>query len=100
MQRKLEDPNTGELIWQHLVPVSPGLATVLTTMVRYHFKDRYQSAKKRSKQQVFTGTSLQYPKTQQDTTVESSNSSYTAATNSDIWTEQRLNFPVNHQSPQ
>lgn len=39
-----EDLNTGELIWQHLTPVSPGLKHILTRMVRYHFKDRYQSA--------------------------------------------------------
>ncbi|MEQ8753748.1 MAG: serine/threonine protein kinase [Coleofasciculus sp. G1-WW12-02] len=39
-----EDLNTGELIWQHLAPVSPGLKNILTRMVRYHFKDRYQSA--------------------------------------------------------
>ncbi len=39
-----EDLVTGEILWQHLVPVSPGLADVLTKMVRYHFKDRYQTA--------------------------------------------------------
>ncbi|MFE1744799.1 protein kinase [Coleofasciculus sp. H7-2] len=39
-----EDPQTGEILWQHLVAVSPGLAGVLTKMTRYHFKDRYQSA--------------------------------------------------------
>ncbi|BAZ07905.1 serine/threonine protein kinase [Calothrix sp. NIES-3974] len=39
-----EDPNTGEFIWQHLVPISPQLAEVLRKMVRYHFKDRYQNA--------------------------------------------------------
>lgn len=39
-----EDLNTGELIWQHLAPVSSGLKHILTRMVRYHFKDRYQSA--------------------------------------------------------
>jgi len=39
-----EDQNTGELLWQHLVPVNPELAAVLNKMVRYHFKDRYQSA--------------------------------------------------------
>ncbi|MDF5730285.1 MAG: serine/threonine protein kinase [Rhizonema sp. PD38] len=38
-----EDPQTGEILWQHLVPVSKELATVLTKMVHYHFKDRYQS---------------------------------------------------------
>ena len=39
-----EDLSTGEILWEHLVPVSRGLANVLTRMVRYHFKDRYQSA--------------------------------------------------------
>ncbi|MBD2345551.1 serine/threonine protein kinase [Anabaena subtropica] len=39
-----EDPQTGELIWRHLVNVSDGLAVVLNKMVRYHFKDRYQTA--------------------------------------------------------
>ena len=39
-----EDDETGELIWQHLAQVSPGVAAILTKMVRYHFKDRYQSA--------------------------------------------------------
>jgi serine/threonine-protein kinase len=39
-----EDPDTGEIKWQHLAPVDPQLAAVLTKMVRYHFKDRYQSA--------------------------------------------------------
>lgn len=40
-----EDPHTGELIWDHLVPVSLELAEVLNKMVRYHFKERYQSAR-------------------------------------------------------
>ncbi|WP_341524777.1 serine/threonine protein kinase [Nostoc sp. UHCC 0302] len=39
-----EDPETGEILWQHLVTVNPRLASVLTKMVRYHFKDRYQNA--------------------------------------------------------
>ncbi|MBW4563506.1 MAG: protein kinase [Mojavia pulchra JT2-VF2] len=39
-----EDPNTGEIIWQHLASVNSRLAEVLSKMVRYHFKDRYQSA--------------------------------------------------------
>ncbi|MBW4476467.1 MAG: protein kinase [Tolypothrix brevis GSE-NOS-MK-07-07A] len=38
-----EDPDTGEIVWQHLAPVSPELAAVLSKMVRYHFKDRYNS---------------------------------------------------------
>jgi eukaryotic-like serine/threonine-protein kinase len=38
-----DDPDTGEILWQHLVPVTPGLAAVLEKMTRYHFKDRYQT---------------------------------------------------------
>ncbi|MGQ4647160.1 protein kinase domain-containing protein [Lyngbya aestuarii] len=40
-----EDLSTGEILWEHLVvPVSRSFGSVLTRMVRYHFKDRYQSA--------------------------------------------------------
>jgi serine/threonine-protein kinase len=39
-----EDDETGELFWQRQAEVSSGVATILTKMVRYHFKDRYQSA--------------------------------------------------------
>lgn len=39
-----EDLSTGEILWQHLVTVSRGMAKILSKMVRYHFKDRYQSA--------------------------------------------------------
>ncbi|NEP32917.1 protein kinase [Moorena sp. SIO3B2] len=39
-----EDLKTGEVNWQSLVSVSLGLANVLTKMVRYQVKDRYQSA--------------------------------------------------------
>lgn len=42
-QELQDDPNTGEILWQHLAVVSPGLAAVLTKMTRYHFKDRYQT---------------------------------------------------------
>ncbi len=40
----LEDPETGELLWQHHASVSDFLATIVNKMVRYHFKERYQSA--------------------------------------------------------
>lgn len=39
-----EDAKTGEIIWQHQAQVSEALAAILTKMVRYHFKDRYESA--------------------------------------------------------
>ncbi|MEC4813299.1 MAG: serine/threonine protein kinase [Scytonema sp. PMC 1069.18] len=39
-----EDPYTGEILWQHLVRINEDVAAVLNKMVRYHFKDRYQSA--------------------------------------------------------
>ena len=39
-----EDPRTGELRWRDRVSVSPELADVLDTMVRYDFRQRYQTA--------------------------------------------------------
>ncbi|MCX7596880.1 MAG: WG repeat-containing protein [Fischerella sp.] len=43
-QQLLLDNTTGELIWRNYVQVSDKLANILTTMVRYHFSQRYQSA--------------------------------------------------------
>lgn len=39
-----EDPQTGELIWHHWAKLSQPLSEILSKMVCYHFKDRYQSA--------------------------------------------------------
>jgi CHASE2 domain-containing sensor protein len=39
------DPDTSELVWQGNAEVSLGLSFVLDNMVRYHFSQRYQSAK-------------------------------------------------------
>ncbi|HIK05986.1 MAG TPA: serine/threonine protein kinase [Trichormus sp. M33_DOE_039] len=39
-----EDIQTAEIVWQHLVQVSPALADVLDRMVRYDFRQRYPSA--------------------------------------------------------
>ena len=39
-----DDPDTGEISWQHLIPVNSALVAILTKMVRYHFKERYQTA--------------------------------------------------------
>ena len=39
-----EDPDTGEMLWQHHAQVSAGLADILNKMVLYHYRDRYQSA--------------------------------------------------------
>ena len=38
-----DDPNTGEILWEHLREVDPGFAEVLNQMTRYHFKERYQN---------------------------------------------------------
>ncbi|MEQ8466326.1 protein kinase domain-containing protein [Coleofasciculus sp. E1-EBD-02] len=40
----VEDPETGEIIWQQYAQVSQGLAIIMTKMVRHYFKYRYQSA--------------------------------------------------------
>lgn len=38
------DSQTGEILWQRLNPsVKPAFAEILDCMVRYHFKDRYQT---------------------------------------------------------
>ncbi len=39
-----EDLETGELLWQEKAHVSDALGLIITKMVRYHFKDRYESA--------------------------------------------------------
>lgn len=39
-----EDPTTGEMLWQHRVQISDGFASVLNKMVRYDYRERYQSA--------------------------------------------------------
>ncbi|GAB4205384.1 MAG: hypothetical protein Fur006_61420 [Coleofasciculaceae cyanobacterium] len=43
-----EDSQTGEILWRPWAQISERisqeLATIITTMVRYHFRDRYQSA--------------------------------------------------------
>ena len=39
-----EDPDTGEVLWQGFVNLSPDFAAVLNKMVRYHVSERYSSA--------------------------------------------------------
>jgi len=57
-----ENADTGEIIWRHQAQVSAGLASVLNKMVRYNFKDRYQSATE-ALQALQSLTNL-YPRTQ------------------------------------
>ncbi|MBW4690301.1 MAG: CHASE2 domain-containing protein [Lyngbya sp. HA4199-MV5] len=40
----IQDKNTGEISWKHRAQVSYALAEVLSNMVRYDFRHRYQSA--------------------------------------------------------
>jgi len=60
-----DDQNTGEILWEHLVYVSKGLAAIVTKMVRYHFKDRYQSATEvlQELKQLTAGYSAAIPQT-------------------------------------
>ncbi|WP_414624017.1 protein kinase domain-containing protein [Calothrix sp. CCY 0018] len=39
-----KDPNTGEVVWRHLVRINKKLASVINKMVAYHSQNRYQSA--------------------------------------------------------
>jgi len=38
-----EAPDTGEVVWRQEAKVSDAIAAILSKMVSYHFKDRYQS---------------------------------------------------------
>lgn len=38
-----DDPNTGEILWEHLREVDPAFAEIINKMTRYHFKERYQT---------------------------------------------------------
>ncbi|MDJ0635280.1 MAG: serine/threonine-protein kinase [Xenococcaceae cyanobacterium MO_188.B29] len=42
---QLQEDQNGEILWQSQVRCSPKLKEIIAKMVRYHFKDRYQSAK-------------------------------------------------------
>lgn len=39
-----KDAQTGELLWQQRIQVSPALVQILNKLVRYDFRERYQSA--------------------------------------------------------
>lgn len=39
-----EESENGEIAWRHLVDVDEAIASVLTKMVRYNYKNRYQTA--------------------------------------------------------
>lgn len=39
-----KDPETGEIVWQHLVRINKRLASVINKMVCYHSQNRYKSA--------------------------------------------------------
>lgn len=41
---QLQEDDNGEVIWQSLAQCSDKLKAIVSKMVRYHFKDRYQSA--------------------------------------------------------
>ncbi|WP_204104493.1 MULTISPECIES: serine/threonine-protein kinase [Spirulina sp. CCY15215] len=43
-ERLADDPQTGELIWRDRAHVSPDLAQIIDRMVRYDFRQRYDSA--------------------------------------------------------
>ncbi len=68
---ELEEDNQGELRWTHLAEIDPQLAQILTQMTRYHFEDRYQSA--RSALQAVNDFSQDVPtKLQLTTTIDRS----------------------------
>jgi serine/threonine protein kinase, bacterial len=44
LPKQLREDKDGEVIWREQAEVSDELATILSKMVRYHFKDRYETA--------------------------------------------------------
>ncbi len=56
-----KDPATEEVIWRNLVTVSDKLAQTLTKMVKYHFKERYQSAEEALKALIDSSLSPSQP---------------------------------------
>ena len=42
-KRLADDPQTGELLWRHLVNVDDGFADILSRMVKWRARDRYES---------------------------------------------------------
>ncbi|MEL6494467.1 MAG: serine/threonine-protein kinase [Cyanobacteria bacterium J06623_7] len=42
---QLEENDSGEIVWQDKAQCSPELKEIIAKMTRYHFKERYQSAK-------------------------------------------------------
>lgn len=68
----LEDHHTGEILWQDRRQVSPRLAAIISKMVRYHFKERYQSATevKQDLQRLLNPDAPQLAKTPANTVVE------------------------------
>jgi serine/threonine protein kinase len=41
---ELPEDHHGEIIWENLVNINAKLANIITKMVKYHFRDRYQNA--------------------------------------------------------
>jgi eukaryotic-like serine/threonine-protein kinase len=45
LPHEFQEDAAGEVQWRSAAAISPALATVLQKMVRYHYRDRYQSAR-------------------------------------------------------
>jgi serine/threonine-protein kinase len=91
-----EDYNTGEISWQDQAEVSPALATVLSQMIRYHFKDRYQSATEVLTALRYLGNSGGNSGTYQPTAVANQTYQPTAVANSQTY--QPSNVTANQRS--
>jgi serine/threonine-protein kinase len=86
-----EETHTGELLWQDLVPVNQNLAAVLNKMVRYHFKDRYQTATEALQALHFLGM-------RPESVANPRNSSYQLIKSPSVQSQQKTLAvaPVNH----
>lgn len=87
-QQLQKDEHTAEILWRHLVQVSPELADVLDKMTRYDFRQRYQSAQEAL--QVVQQLASQQPQIMPISIIENASQQHTAQ-------QQLLETTIQHQ---
>lgn len=83
-----EDPNTSEVIWQHLVNIDTRLSSVINKMVCYHSNNRYKSATEALA--ALTQLSNLYSLTQSNAALPSANVTPLAKQNHSVFTDGLL----------
>ncbi|MBW4618084.1 MAG: protein kinase [Cyanosarcina radialis HA8281-LM2] len=93
-QQLPKDPQTSEIIWRNAVQVNPGLGDILDKMVRYDFRQRYQSIP-----EVLQAVQREREKTQVLTTAAGYAPTLAVATNSPPTVPNRYRVETPSESP-